>query len=321
MLPRNPRPNVSDGVITCLAITVIGAPEVLGPHIPHWAGQMMFWGGIGSAILYVAWRWGAWAFGLGTKTEKVAPSVDTGGGAYVGHDVGRDVYSGGTVNVYHAPTSQQPEPPKPRIERDTKLGEAIKYAVTKDWDAPPLLEHPLGAIRQAGSELEKFHQLAADGRLQVWALNHNSTVYEPIPPQYWFKHSVAYTSLHRDQTKMEFDTLPLPPYRDHMVSKIQVEALWPKAPIARGSLVNWAPWRLRTNYSAYEFAAILAGTDPGLDMNQHGIRAFLNVILEHIKSGNLEILPQGDPPREYRIPREAALAWAKVNKLPVGWIE
>ena len=78
---HNPKPNISDGVITALAVAVIGAPEVFGPHIPHAIGVAMFWGGIGAAVLYAAWRWGAWALGL---LHGEHPPVDNRGGIYIG---------------------------------------------------------------------------------------------------------------------------------------------------------------------------------------------------------------------------------------------
>jgi hypothetical protein len=98
--------------------------------------------------------------------------------------------------------------------------------------------------------------------------------------------------------------------------------------------INWAPWKVRGEYSLYEFAKILAKTDPAAQaMNTEG-SAFIRLLLEEINAGNLEYIPRFD----YRtdgvrmtkyeldadydtcVKREVALAWAATKRFPIDHV-
>jgi hypothetical protein len=86
--------------------------------------------------------------------------------------------------------------------------------------------------------------------------------------------------------------------------------------------INWAPWKYRTQYTLYEFAKILAKTDPAAQsMNTEG-SAYARLLLEDVLAKNLKYQPKyyhdfhGQPketPPDYETstPRPEAVKWAK----------
>jgi hypothetical protein len=109
--------------------------------------------------------------------------------------------------------------------RDTKLGDAIAYIVTRKWDSKPT-ENSDDA-KQMNEALAKLRQAALDEDLRVWGRNYTSSIYEPIDPYYWAKYEVDFLSLFRPEAHVFEDALPNPNYRGLMVSKAEIEALWP----------------------------------------------------------------------------------------------
>jgi hypothetical protein len=110
--------------------------------------------------------------------------------------------------------------------RDRSLKEAMAFATTKKW-GERLWEMGEGAISTTGKELEKFHQLARDGKLRVWGKLDPWGVHNPIPAEYWSNHRVNFLSLFRSEADIENDSTPPPHYRDLMVSRADFEREWP----------------------------------------------------------------------------------------------
>ncbi|HEX3429555.1 MAG TPA: hypothetical protein VHT03_01605 [Rhizomicrobium sp.] len=215
----------------------------------------LFYLGAGGLVLSLVWYAARLITSyFGAHSENGSGRLDMRVSTYAGHDISGTVYTGETVNVHHHHAPQPhpmgtalgllpPQPPtketesiyeklarRNRAQRDTKLKDAINYAVTGLWDSPPLENTQGGLIQRAGEELVKFHQFALDGELRVWGQHPVSKIYVEIPPHYWTANRIRFLSIFLDQTAMEVDDaceLPRPPYTDHMVSKVQVERLWP----------------------------------------------------------------------------------------------
>jgi hypothetical protein len=79
---------------------VLGAPIVLGPSISYWLGAIMFYCGIGSAVLYLIWRWRAWSLGLHKNEESHETRIDNKGGIYTGRDNTGSRARGGDVTIH-----------------------------------------------------------------------------------------------------------------------------------------------------------------------------------------------------------------------------
>lgn len=91
--------------------------------------------------------------------------------------------------------------------------------------------------------------------------------------------------------------------------------------------VDWAPWKLRINYTLPELAAILAKEDP--NSQETSKRAgYLNLVVEAADAGNifpLMLEPHANPyatvpPGSYIVSREGALRWAQANGFDVSHI-
>jgi hypothetical protein len=100
----SPKPKVSDGVVICLSVAMLGASEVIPQH-SHTLSQVLFYGGLVGLVLYVTLRWGMWAWrelrSPAPAGTAPSPGIDNRGGAYVGGD------NAGTINVHHGDVVHQ----------------------------------------------------------------------------------------------------------------------------------------------------------------------------------------------------------------------
>jgi hypothetical protein len=121
-----------------------------------------------------------------------------------------------------------------RVERDVWLREAVFFAVHGRWLGEN--ERALGEKGQtdrACDVADEMRQYARDGRLTVWGKEWRASTFDPIPQDYWVAHQIAFLSLLRERQedtateKATFDGKG-PFYRELMVSRSQVEALWPQ---------------------------------------------------------------------------------------------
>jgi hypothetical protein len=237
MAGRSPRPKISDGAIVFLTVALMGAPSVLGDHVNHLVGLFMFYGGVAGFVLYVGLRWGGWFFGFLATSAEGNADLDNRGGNYVGRDMhGPQTVVHGDLIIHSAQAPTNIGPSRSRMMellesghnfggRDSKLKEAITYAVTGVWD-DNLWDGSDGRISRANEALVKFEQLARDAKLQIWGKLHSFGVYNPIPAEYWENHTVQYLSLFKDDAVIENEGTPPPHYLDLMVSRIQFEHVW-----------------------------------------------------------------------------------------------
>ena len=94
-------------------------------------------------------------------------------------------------------------------ERDTRLGDALAYVVTGNFDRKAVWENEGGAISGMGDALKQFEKAARDGKVNVWGKRENWSVYDPIPADYWSTHGVDFLDLFRPETDVEAGRSPL----------------------------------------------------------------------------------------------------------------
>jgi hypothetical protein len=131
--------------------------------------------------------------------------------------------------------------------RDVVLSDALWRAFQGDWEKPTKLER-LSDGKSSNPQTLRFHttaseirQKASDGVLPIWAKRPRSSLYEPVPKNFWTNHDIqAGYSLHPD-TKDIFVYVTHPlivgevPYartnawEDFMTNREAVERLWPRA--------------------------------------------------------------------------------------------
>jgi hypothetical protein len=96
--------------------------------------------------------------------------------------------------------------------------------------------------------------------------------------------------------------------------------------------INWAIWQQRTQYSADEFAAILAKIDPSSVQSTTEASAYLQLILEAMRNKTIPYLPRyGGLAGSHRyelsvnghnqIEKENAINWANSKGFPVDHIK
>lgn len=116
------------------------------------------------------------------------------------------------------------------------------------------------------------------------------------------------------------------------IEKVEA-ALEAKKPDPARPEIDWRPWKHRREYSIYEFAKILSGTDPAKQALTTNGSAYARLLLEDAQQGALKYTPERvlnewngrefPKPADYdtKVPREAALAWAAVKGFPVDHIK
>jgi hypothetical protein len=109
--------------------------------------------------------------------------------------------------------------------RDVSLAEALGYALEGEWGNPKH-GHALSAFSRAlgGIDLpkllERFTDLAADGKLTIWGKDSEFGVFKKIPAAHW-----------RSDSLILSDTTPAArierPYYQLMLSRQEIEKEWP----------------------------------------------------------------------------------------------
>ena len=87
--------------------------------------------------------------------------------------------------------------------RNVTVGEAVAFLMTKAWgrDFEQELSTPEA---DSVAEFRRFHQAAADGLVTVWGRPGGvSSVYEPIPPAFWIKNDVNFSSVLKGAAESE----------------------------------------------------------------------------------------------------------------------
>jgi hypothetical protein len=95
--------------------------------------------------------------------------------------------------------------------------------------------------------------------------------------------------------------------------------------------INWAIWKHRSEYNMYEFAKILAKTEPADSTLSREAAAYLRLVREEVDNKRLKYIPRYAMGFESRyevsvdeyseIPRADALAWAKAKGFDVSVVE
>ncbi|MBI5261634.1 MAG: hypothetical protein HY852_07435 [Bradyrhizobium sp.] len=176
------------------------------PDLPHHVGQVMFWLGIFGLVLWLLAHLGAF-----DRLPFMAR------------------FSG------HAPAPT----------RDTKISEAIAYICYLDWGKSFLMAAGDNPPTEAVEALKSFRQAAADGHVQIWGKVVHGDVYEPIDADYWRSYQIEWFSLLRGQTITEPAVVGVKrgsEYVDLMVSKSQIEAVWPRK---RRKIRLQKPWTVK----------------------------------------------------------------------------
>jgi hypothetical protein len=169
-MSRGPRPKITDGVITLVALSMIGAPEALGPKIPHLLGEGMFYGGLAFAVLYVCWRWGPWLLCL-SKSDGAEGHVNNAGGIYVGGD------NSGSQSISVTTINNSP-PPAVYAQIADQLNE-IKCAIAAieaHKSVISTLPDPLGVVRM----VKEQHQRLANASAKLATMTGSPTAKEDL---------------------------------------------------------------------------------------------------------------------------------------------
>jgi hypothetical protein len=106
----------------------------------------------------------------------------------------------------------------------------------------------------------------------------------------------------------------------------------PDSVVPKKEQVNWAPWKQRSQYSLYEFAKILAKTDPAAQRLSTEGSSFLRLLLEEVQNRKLAALPTfrpdiwgeqhlSNPDYETEVQRVAAITWAESKNFDVTHIK
>lgn len=104
----------------------------------------------------------------------------------------------------------------------------------------------------------------------------------------------------------------------------------PQLPLATGK-IDWAPWRLRQEYTLSEFARILARLDPTSSDSDANSRTYFELLKEAMNKKELKYTPseragyfensRGAVTGAAKINRANAITWAKEKKLNVSHID
>lgn len=208
-------------------------PDVAGSNVSKWlklagasdlpaflvAKSADHWVAIGAIVFAAVYSALVWRVFLRRQTHNLVEQIHHATVQLVGASAtGR----AGALDFAGTPITLRTE----AASRDKSLREGLVYAVTRRW-GDKLWDAPAGRISSTGDELEKFHQLARDGKLHVWGKLNAWGVHDPIPAEYWSKHRVRFLSLFNAEADIERDGSPAPHYRDLMVSSADFEREWP----------------------------------------------------------------------------------------------
>ena len=120
--------------------------------------------------------------------------------------------------------------PAPAPSRDISLGDAFAYWCIGTWGEK--LFDVVASGRGRGDLIEKFRQLAFDGKLAVWGRVSRPDIHVPIPTEYWRNHGVDFLSAMRPdgtESQGQESSSDGERYYELMVCRAQVEKERPLA--------------------------------------------------------------------------------------------
>ena len=140
---------------------------------------------------------------------------------------------------FRASTSNPPKGELARkVERDVWLADAIWRAHLGRWERPDRDLSGPGVGLDAAQRLHdivvgEIRQFAFEGKLPVWGKRRGSTLWEPVPKEFWKDNRVNYLTIMRDDpASILIEGIPRHERNDEwqelMTSWQSVEYLWPK---------------------------------------------------------------------------------------------
>lgn len=218
MAEIGPRPKVSDGVMMGFTLVLMGVPAVV-PNLGPLLGKLALGGGLIGVFLWPVYRWVPYywrVFRVNRKNRNVTVLL-TG------------VSATATAGTFMPVITEGP------IERDVWLQDGVCYALHGRWlgeDEPGFPD--AGDMQRAVDVSQKMRELAGDGKFNIWGKEHPMKLYELIPSKFWVDHQVDILDLigrSADHVRTETVTSRRDEQRYFglMVSRVQVEKLWPPA--------------------------------------------------------------------------------------------
>jgi hypothetical protein len=116
-----------------------------------------------------------------------------------------------------------------KIERDTRLGEALAYCCVGSW-GKNFYDAVANGLAGGGESVRQFEQLAYDGKLHAWGKRSpNSELHEEIPREHWKTNQVEWFDLLRGNPRTEprGHEDGTTPFFDLMVSRAEIEQEMP----------------------------------------------------------------------------------------------
>lgn len=130
---------------------------------------------------------------------------------------------------------------KPTVERDCTLRQAANFIISREWPTGHALGGKTTELQMIASAIR---QRAMDGTLTVWGKEGDDQVYKVVPTTYWANRNI---DVLKDLMSMDLagmlaslagDRRPRDEYYDLMLSKEEVEAIWPPGEDRRPSRDN-----------------------------------------------------------------------------------
>jgi len=128
-----------------------------------------------------------------------------------------------------------------KIDRDVWLADAIWRAYLGKWERP---DHDLNGPGVGEESAQRLHdivvneirQFAFEGKLPIWGKRRGSSLWEPVPKEFWKDNRVNYlTIIHDDPTKILVEGTERfarnDEWQELMTSWQRVEYLWPQEDI------------------------------------------------------------------------------------------
>jgi hypothetical protein len=233
---------VGSGVAGLALQGLLWASQQYGWQVPSWVAHIVFAVSL-VLIAYTAWRLFEWASPVVRERFQPEPPADSTRdlrtlGLAKPQAEPTPLDSRNVTGVPAAPASERPTKPEPP-EIDTWLVHAVHYIIHREWltkqqRAQFSLENAMGAAIACG----EMRRSAAKGALIIEGKLHPDQIPTPIDPSFWIHHGFDVESIQRGKAKnvASRHLTPFGPgdqYFSLMVSKAQVEKLWP--PKARGA--------------------------------------------------------------------------------------
>lgn len=197
-----------------LVAVLLAAVTMLGASMAEAVGWtlliMVFLGTAAWCVLELFWWW--------ARRRDAAPVAPSAVNAMARDEMGAIAQAGG------AP------------ERDVSVLSALHYIAFGDWTVRRWLteSHPAGDAERLGEADDAFRQAAADGLLPVWGRPRGTSIYEPIPADYWRACGVEWLAvLSGDEGRIITEVREpgyrslVPPYDAPMTGREAVERVWP----------------------------------------------------------------------------------------------